>query len=233
LPDEVRLCWSTTARRLLGVAARASLERAGARLRVLTESDRGARGRLLRGDDDLALIAGAATEEERAQGVVSRVLGYHVLVAIVHERHPLRDLPRHQLQAVLDGAATRWTHVAAHLPGPIVVAGVLEDAFTDQATSQTLLQQRFPAGAKLLPTDDAVREFVAEHDDALGLCSLAAVARAPAGVRVLTIDAVAPTVAAYTSGRYPLASPLRVLAKDARRCAWLDDRIAAGALSPR
>lgn len=232
LPQELRLCWSPTARRLLGSNAKQRLEQLGTRVRVLTESDRGALGRLARGDDDLALIAGCVTDEERRHGFTSRVLGYHVLVAIVHENNPLHGLPRHLLRAALIGEASAWQHVGAGSAAPITVVGVAEDPFTDQATSLVLLGDRLARGSSRLATDDDVRAFVAEHENALGLCSLAAVRRAPRGVRVLLVDTIAPSAAAYAAGQYPYASPIRLVSRDMRACAWFDDGFGSDALSP-
>lgn len=232
MPDEVRVCWSPTARRLLANSAKATLERTGARVRAMTESTRGVRNRIARGEDHIGLIAGAPSDDELAQGMHSRVLGYHVLVAIVHERNPLRDLPRHALRAAMIGETREWSRLGVSSHRPIVVASLVEDPFTDQATSLEALGDRLAPGAERHATDDAVCRYVAEHEGALGLCSLAAVGRAPAGVRILTIDAVAPTAAEYASGRYPFSIPVRVLTKDARRGAWLDDGIVDGALSP-
>jgi hypothetical protein len=231
LPAEVRLCWSPTARRLLGQAAKAQLERLGSRVKVCVESDRGARGRLARGADDLALIAGVATDDEREHGVVSRVLGYHVLVAIVHENNPLASLPGHLLRAALIGEATDWQHLGAGRSAKVTVAGVAEDPFTDQATSLVLLGDRLARGCQRLADDDAVCTFVANDEGALGLCSLAAAQRLPAGIRVLRVDNIAPSAAAFVAGQYPYASPIRLLAKDARHCAWLGDDLAGDALS--
>ncbi len=232
VPAEVRLCWSPTARRLLGSRARLDLEQLGARVRVFTESDRGALGRLIRGDDDLTLIAGSTTDEERAHGIQSRVLGYHVLVALVHEKNTLHGLPRHLLRSALIGEANDWQHIGGGKSSPITIAAVAEDPFTDQATSLVLLGDRLARGTQHLETDNDVCAFVAAHEDALGLCSLASVGRAPKGVRVLLVDAVAPSAAAYAAGLYPYASPIRLLAKQSRPCAWLDESIGSDVLSP-
>ena len=232
VPSEVRLCWSPTARRLLGSRARLDLEQLGARVRVFTESDRGALGRLIRGDDDLALIAGSLTDEERAHGIQSRVLGYHVLVALVHEKNTLHGLPGHLLRSALIGEARDWQHIGGAKSAPIAIAAVAEDPFTDQATSLVLLGDRLARGTQHLKTDDDVCAFVAAHEDALGLCSLAAAGRAPRGVRVLLVDTVAPSAAAFAAGLYPYASPIRLLAKHSRLCEWLDEGIGSDLLSP-
>lgn len=231
LPRQVRVSWSPTAKRLLAAGARAALEGQGVHVRAMTESDRGVRGRVVRGDDDIGVLAGAATDDERAQGLHSRVLGYHVLAAIVHERNPLRDLPRYLLHAAVVGSASEWSHLGANRAGPVQLVTVTQDPFTDQASSLIVLGDQVAATAVRLASDEDVRRYVAEHEGALGVCGLAAVERVPSGVRVLTIDAVAPSATAFVAGRYPFASPVRVLAREARRCTWLGDEPGTGVLS--
>lgn len=232
LPDEVRVSFTPTAHRLLGPNVRASLERRGARLRAITESDRGALGRVERGADDVGVLTGQPAHDEPAKGLVSRVLGYHVLAVVVHEQNPLRDLPRHLLRAVLRGDATLWVHVGVDHGGRVEVASVWDEAFADAAGTVALLGERLAAGTERLDNDDDVCRFVARNPYALGLCSLAAVARNAEGVRVLSIDGVAPTLTAYASGSYPFAQPLRILARDARRASWIGNELGRGALSP-
>lgn len=213
LDREIRICWSPTARRLVGDALKMDLQRRGAKVRVLTESDRGARGRITRGVDDLALVAGLPNEEELGHHLSSRVLGYHVLVAVVHEANVLHSLPRQQLRDALIGVSTAWAHLGAR-GGVIDVVAVEEDPFTDQASSLILLGDRLARGTKRLLSDAAVCEYVSEHKDALGLCSLAVAQRNGRNLRILQVDAVAPSARAYAAGRYPFASPVRVLARE-------------------
>ncbi|MEZ5966646.1 MAG: hypothetical protein R3F56_22605 [Planctomycetota bacterium] len=216
--------------RLLGHEVRALLETDGSHLRTMVESDRGVRGRIARGGDDLGLVAGCNAHEENMHGLERRVLGYHVLVAVVHESRSLRDLSGHALRSAATGHATLWSHLGADRPEPIEVVAVAEDAFTDQASSQVLMGERMATAGLRLPTDADVCRYVAEHETALGLCSLAAALRCGLAVRVLTVDSVTPSATEFVAGRYPLAAPVCVLAKDHHRLAWLD-RLPLDALS--
>ena len=228
---EIRICWSPTARRLVGDALKLNLQRRGAKVRVLTESDRGARGRITRGVDDLALVAGLPNEEELGHRLTSRVLGYHVLVAVVHEANVVHSLPRNQLRDALIGVSTAWAHLGARGAGIDVVA-VEEDPFTDQASSLILLGDRLARGTKRVLSDAAVCEYVGEHPAALGLCSLAVALRHGRNLRILQVDAVAPSAHAYAAGRYPFASPVRVLARDPSLLALLPQGGLDEVLSP-
>lgn len=227
---EIRLCWSPTARRLVGTTLRGNLERRGAKLRVLTESDRGARSRLVRGDDDLGLVAGAPNSEEIGHRLASRVLGYHVLVAIVHHDQPLHGLPRQQLRDALIGVSTAWAHLGGS-GGLITVVAVEEDPFTDQASSLVLLGDRLARGTKRLIDDEAVCALVAQTPDALGLCSLAAAQRR-GDIRILKVDTIAPSASAYAAGRYPFASPVRLLSRDQNLLTLFDPGNLSDVLSP-
>jgi hypothetical protein len=230
LPPEVRLCWTPSARAAVGGAVRAHLEAGAARVRTFLESERGARGRLLRGDDDLALVAGEPAAEEAAHGLVSRVLGYHVVVAVVHPDNPLRGLPRHLLRAAMVGEATDWQHVGSPVSARIGVVGAGEDAFTDQASPRVLLGDRLARGAGRLRTDAEVCAAVAADPHALGLCALAAARAAAPAVRVLEVDGVVPCAAAAAAGRYPFAAPVRIVARARAALAWLHGCRAADSL---
>lgn len=220
VPLSVSVCWSPTARRLLGPKVHALLANRGARVDAHLESNLGAASRVARGLDDLALVAGEAAPIELPRGVIAKTIGYHVLVPIVHAGSDVTGLTSDSLHRALTGAADNWSHMGSARRARIDVVAVEESPFSDQASALVMLGDRLGAGTRRLGDDDAVATFVAGNPNALGLCSLAAAARA--NVRVLNVNAVTPGVGTHLAGLYPFATPVRVLARDAQRLTWLE-----------
>ncbi len=229
VPVAVSVCWSPTAKRLLGPKVHALFANRGAHLDTHLESNLGAAARVARGLDDLALVAGEAAPIEIPRGVVARTIGYHVLVPIVHASCDVRGLTSGSLLRALTGADDDWSHLGSLRRARIDVVAVEENAFSDQASALAMLGDRLTPSTRRLADDDAVATLVAGDINALGLCSLAAARRA--NVRVLTVNAVAPDVSTHLAGLYPFATPVRVLARDAARMAWLESTSLDVALS--
>ncbi len=224
IPIAVSVCWSPTARRLLGPKVHALFAKRGAHVETHLESNLGAASRVARGLDDLALVAGEAAPIELPRGVIARTIGYHVLVPIVHAGSDVTGLTSDSLHRALTGAADDWGQMGSARRARIDVVAVEESPFSDQASALVMLGDRLGAGTRRLSDDDAVATFVAGNPNALGLCSLAAAGRT--NVRVVNVNAVTPGVGTHLAGLYPFATPVRVLARDAQRLTWLE----AGAL---
>ena len=174
----------------------------------LDSSDRGAIEELLLGRADAAVVATTLSEKDRAQGLCSRTLGYHVVVMIVHTANPVRSLTSAQVRRVLRGELASWNKVA-YMRGDIQLALGPKDELQQRAQTLLIPGDHFDKKAKRLASTSAVIERVATDKFAIGVCSLAEV-EGRKDVRVVAIDGVAPSVANLKGSRYRAGVPIEL-----------------------
>jgi phosphate transport system substrate-binding protein len=137
-------------------------------------------------------------------------LASDVVAIAVHPSNPVQGLDATQLRRMYEGLERRWDQLGgpdepirlvSREPGAPARA-VFEGAF--------LAGTHIAGSAVIMPGDEAVRDYVAEHPEAIGYLSLA---WADDTVKVVALDGVRPSPTAAIVGRYPLTHPIVAVAR--------------------
>jgi len=163
-----------------------------------------------RGDADLALVSRELMPgEEYDSSTGSRKLAYTVvardgIAVIVNENSRLRELTLQQIRQLFEGHITNWEEMGASDEEILVVSR--EDGSGTRAVFEDLVMRghRVTPMAVVMPSSDAVRDYVAAHDGAIGYLSIGCVG---SGVAAPSVDHVRPDRQAVERGTYPIIRP--------------------------
>lgn len=169
---------------------------------------------LARGEVELAAASWLPSELPSAW--VATPIAWDGLAIIVHPSNPVDGLTLFQLRRVFAGWAFHWQDVGA----PIITDEALstiqvisrEDGSGTRAVfeQQVMGNERVTFTALVMPTSQAVVEYIAEHENAIGYVSMA---WADDRVKVLRIEGLLPTPETVRGG-YHLAYPLYLVTRD-------------------
>lgn len=108
--DILRGFCSPAAYRIVGARLERGFERAhpGVDLVLQVDGDRNCIDHLLMGSAEVAVISTRLSETERSRGVVAHVVGYQIVVPIVHPENPVRTVSYANLRDLRRGTATSW-----------------------------------------------------------------------------------------------------------------------------
>jgi phosphate transport system substrate-binding protein len=165
---------------------------------------------LRRGNADLALASRElAPEEELNAQSGERLLSYTVIamdgiVLIVNESNPLRSLGQYELRKVFTAQVMDWADLGS--PAGEITVVSREDGSATREVFEELMMNGRPVTpmAIIMPGSQAVRDYVAEHQGAIGYVSIGYLGQ---GVSALAIEGVQPTRETIEDGTYPLTRP--------------------------
>ena len=169
---------------------------------------------LRRGTADLALVSRElAPEEELDAQTGKRLLAYTVIAqdavaVIVNARNPLRSLGQHELRKVFTAQITDWAELGSTAGGITVVSR--EDGSATRAVFEELMMngRGVTPMAIIMPGSQAVRDYVATHERAIGYVSIGYLAP---GVAVLAVEGVQPNRETIESGTYAITRPFALV----------------------
>lgn len=156
----------------------------------------------------------AATE--KAKNAYTATIGYDALSIFVNDANPVASLTRQQLADIFSGKAKQWSNVGVGgAPGSVPIE-TLSETLDGHHGTVLFFQEAVMQGTDLLPakTFDLPSECV--HEVSLnpgGITAQSAIFAEPK-THAIAIDGVAPVAATVRSGRYPLARPLILIAKN-------------------
>lgn len=165
---------------------------------------------LRRGNADLALVARPLEPEEESEPqtgkrlLIGTAIARDAIAIIVNEHNPVRSLDRYQLRKVFAGQIGQWADLG--VPGREIHVVSREDGSATRLLFEERVMQGHPVtpAALVMPGSQAVRDYVASHEEAIGYVSIAYLRP---GVAALAIDGVAPTRETIEDGSYPLTRP--------------------------
>jgi len=135
------------------------------------------------------------------------------IAIVVHPQNRVKGLTMLQLKDVFFGRIWDWRD-ARGSAGEIVVVS-REDGSGARAVFEELVMQdkRVTPTAVVMPNSRAVVEYVADHPEAIGYVSMAAIGYVSMGhvseeVKILEIEEMAPTPESVREGAYHLLRPL-------------------------
>jgi phosphate transport system substrate-binding protein len=169
---------------------------------------------LLAGRCDIASSSRPATEDERrlarSRGIelTSYPIGYYGVAVIVNAGNPVERLSDVQVREIFTGAIADWRELGES-PGPVHIY-VVDPSLGESLGFQELAMERRPyaASAKMCSRDEDAVVAVSRDPGGIGYADMALGGRA--GVRMVRINGIPPTVLTVNSDDYPYSRTLRL-----------------------
>jgi phosphate transport system substrate-binding protein len=160
---------------------------------------------LANGEADLAAVSWPPPAASPPAGQVGQPVARDAVALIVHPSNTITGLSLVQVKALYQGEVLNWRG----LDGPDVDMLVVsrEDGSGTRATFESLLMgdERVTLNALVMPSSDAMIDYVAKHPGAIGYVSAGL---ADHRVRVLPIEEIVPASANIQAGAYHLTRVL-------------------------
>jgi phosphate transport system substrate-binding protein len=155
----------------------------------------------------VAALAGAGGEARLQATEIAR----DAVVIVVHPSNPLRTLSRQQVADLFSGALFRWDDLG-WLANEVQVLS-REPGSGDRAVLEAyaLTQHPLTLNALIMPSPQAMTEYIASHPEAIGYLSRA---QLTSSVKALAIEGVAPSLTTMADGSYPLTRPLLLVTRE-------------------
>lgn len=161
---------------------------------------------LANGQADLAVSSWLTSTE--LPGLQVMPIVSDAIIVIVHPRNPVANITLPQLRDIYRARLLDWQEIGGRSAEIIVVSR--EDGSGTRAffEAQVMGAQRVTSTALVMPSEQALRAFIAAHPNAIGYASLVGQTSAGADVKTLALEGLVPTAAAY-----PLIRPIYLLAR--------------------
>ncbi|NOZ06285.1 MAG: phosphate ABC transporter substrate-binding protein [Chloroflexi bacterium] len=163
------------------------------------------------GTADLGMVARKLTPDETFDPATGRrrlwstVIARDGIALIVNPQNPLSGLRSTQLQALVTGEIPRWADAGWDGTESVQVVSREDGAATRMVFEALALHGTEPTlNAIVMPTSQAMAQFVAQHRNAIGYLSMGL---ATGQVKTLALDGVYPTPGTTGDGTYPLTRP--------------------------
>lgn len=160
---------------------------------------------LRNGRADLAAVSWRPADERLPDSIQAVPIARDGIAIVVHPKNTVPGLTLLQLRALYRGETLDWSALAG-AGGETVIISREDDSGT-RAAFETLAMagERVTLNALVMPTSQAVVDYVASHRGAVGYISTGALTD---GVRAVPVEDVAPTESAVRSGTYNLGRVL-------------------------
>jgi len=136
------------------------------------------------------------------------------LAILVNEENPIAALTLEELRSIFAGEILPWeeVHPEDSLRGDVQVVSREEGSGTRRAFEALVMEgKRVTSTAVVMPTSQAVSEYIAQSPNAIGYVSMGLV---PPATRPLFIQGVEPNPESVTSGDYPLIRPFLLVTRE-------------------
>jgi len=135
------------------------------------------------------------------------VIGSYSIAVIVNSACGVADLKRDQVRDIFTGVIQNWKDVGGS-DAPIHIYSRDPVSGTALGFKELAMENKpYASGEKTFTNYNSIATAVAQDAGAIGYCSIE-LTKTP-GVKVVSIDSVAPTVASINEGKYPYARVLR------------------------
>jgi phosphate transport system substrate-binding protein len=159
---------------------------------------------------DIAAVSWKAEGEPDPSGVQAVPIARDALLILVHPSNKVRSLTLLQLRALFRGETLDWAALGGPPGEPVVISR--EDGSGDRQAFESLVMgsDRVTLNALVMPTAQAVADYVAGHPAAVGYVSMA---QSGDHVRALPVEEVAPDPEEVRAGAYHLERLLYLYVK--------------------
>ncbi len=161
------------------------------------------------GGADIALVSREMSGEEKGEFAFA-LLARDGIAVVINEENPVSHLTLEQLRAIFAGEVLTWEEVGGGR-GDIQVVSREEGSGTRGAFENLVMEgEEVTSAAVVMPTNEAVVQYVAQEPLAIGYASLAALAP---GTKALALGGVSPDLQMVSKGEYPLIRPFLLITK--------------------
>jgi len=130
------------------------------------------------------------------------------IALVVHPQNAVGGLTLPQAKDIFFGRILDWEKIGG-TPGEIVVVSREDGSGTREVFQEVVMgEKRVTLTAIVMPSSEAVVEYVARHPTAIGYVSMGYLSTQ---VKALPVEGVSPTPEDVQSGAYPLSRPLYLL----------------------
>jgi phosphate transport system substrate-binding protein len=130
------------------------------------------------------------------------------IALVVHPQNVMEGLTLPQARDIFFGRILDWEEIGG-TPGEIVVVSREDGSGTREVFEEKVMgKKRVTLTAIVMPSSEAVVEYIARHPTAVGYVSMGYLSPQ---VKALPVEGVSPTPATVQSGAYPLTRPLYLL----------------------
>jgi phosphate transport system substrate-binding protein len=130
------------------------------------------------------------------------------IALVIHPQNAVGGLTLPQARDIFFGRILDWEEIGG-IPGEIVVVSREDGSGTREVFEEIVMEERrVTLTAIVMPSSEAVVEYVARHPTAIGYVSMGYLSPQ---VKALPVEGVSPTPVTIQSGAYPLTRPLYLL----------------------
>ncbi len=135
------------------------------------------------------------------------IIGYDMIVLIVHPGNPVKNLSIEQIRAIFSGHITNWEEVGGK-PMNIVVASRDSSSGTQSVFSRRIIRpEGIARNAIMLPTSGAMVYAVAGNPKAIGYVGFGYINNT---IKTVTVNGIMATPENGTNGLYPISRKLYI-----------------------
>jgi phosphate transport system substrate-binding protein len=146
--------------------------------------------------------------ETRAKRLWWTAIAQDGITLVVHPQNAVGGLTLLQARDIFFGRILNWEEMGG-ISGEIAVVSREDGSGTREVFEEMVMgEKRVTLTAIVMPSSEAVIEYVARHPTAIGYVSMGYLSPQ---VKALAIEGVSPTPEDVQSGAYPLARPLYLL----------------------
>jgi phosphate transport system substrate-binding protein len=146
--------------------------------------------------------------ETRAKRLWWTAIAQDGIALVVHPHNIVGSLTLPQARGIFFGRILDWENMGG-APGEIVVVSREDGSGTREVFEEMAMgEKRVTLTAIVMPSSEAVIEYVARHPTAIGYVSMGYLSPQ---VKALPVEGVSPTPEDVQSGAYPLSRPLYLL----------------------
>ena len=210
-PGTIRIHGSTTLEPLLQKAAAEFQENYKTEISVKAVGSKDGIDALISGACDIAMSSMEIRPEQIAQAaekgmtIKPFLLGYDIIIPIVHPSNPITDISFQDLKKVYDGSLTNWSMLGGR-DTAIDVVDRAHSSGTHSVWHHTVgPEQTDDSLYTIRPSNSSVLAYVAEHANAIGYVSASYL---NPEVKPLTLDGIAMAENDFLLSKYHLKRPL-------------------------
>ncbi len=148
------------------------------------------------------------SQREERRGLRTTTIALDGLAIVVYASNPVENLTLSQLRDIFCGRILDWREVGGRVGDILVVSR--EDSSDSRRAFETMVmgKRRVALTAVVMPSSQAVVEYVAGHPNSIGYVSMGYLS---SEVKALQIEGLAPTPETVGGRDYPLVRPLSLL----------------------
>lgn len=141
-------------------------------------------------------------------GIAPTLVARDAIAVLVHPSNPIGAVTLLELRSLFAGNADRWTQVGGTDSQVEIVTREEDNALARQFESVVLAGTPISPAALVLPSQEAVVDYVARHPGSIGYVSASLSGQ---NTKTLSVEGVHPDLNTVSSGSYPIALDLFAL----------------------